>query len=60
MAGQANSGRCDVGYATLMVNMEFGVSNAGLLRVANASAIRFGANLIGIAARQPMQTLYND
>ena len=60
MAGQANLGRCDVGYATLMVNMELGVSNAGLLRVSNALATRFDANVIGIAARQPMQTLYND
>jgi nucleotide-binding universal stress UspA family protein len=47
-------------YATLMVHLELGRSNAGLLRVTAELAERFGASVIGIAARQPMQMAYGD
>jgi nucleotide-binding universal stress UspA family protein len=47
-------------YSTLMVNLELGQSNAGLLAVTTALARRFGAAVIGIAARQPMQIIYTD
>ena len=47
-------------YATLMVNLALGQSNAGVLRVAGDLARRFGAAVTGIAACQPMQTLYSD
>jgi len=49
-----------VGYKTLMVHMEIGRSNAHLLRVAHHLADCFGANVIGIAACQPMQIVYAD
>lgn len=47
-------------YATLMVNLEPGRPNTGLLRIAGALAERFDAKLIGIAVRQPMQIVYGD
>ncbi|WP_428489076.1 universal stress protein [Rhodopila sp.] len=47
-------------YSTLMVNLELGQSNSGLLGVTNELAKRFGAAVIGIAARQPMQIVYAD
>ena len=47
-------------YATLMVNLEPGQSNAALLTTTSALARTFGAAVIGIAARQPMQVIYND
>ncbi len=47
-------------YATLMVNLEVGRSNAGLLRVTNEIARRFNAEVVGIAARQPTQLIYSD
>ena len=40
---------------TLLVNLEPGESNAGLLQVAGGLADRLGASVIGVAARQPMQ-----
>ncbi len=40
---------------TLLVNLETGQSNAGLLQVASSLADRLGAAVIGVAARQPMQ-----
>jgi nucleotide-binding universal stress UspA family protein len=40
---------------TLLVNLETGQSNAGLLQVASSLADRLGATVIGAAARQPMQ-----
>ena len=49
-----------MGYKTLLVHMEIGRSNAHLLKVAHYLADRFGANLIGIAACQPMQMVYAD
>jgi nucleotide-binding universal stress UspA family protein len=44
-----------VTYATLMVHLQLGQSNAGLLRIAGDLAERFQAAVIGIAACQPMQ-----
>jgi nucleotide-binding universal stress UspA family protein len=49
-----------VTYATLMVHLELGHSNAGLLQVAGDLAERFQAGAIGIAACQPMQIVYGD
>ena len=40
--------------------MEIGRSNAHLLKVAHDLAERFGANVIGISACQPMQIVYAD
>ncbi len=40
---------------TLLVNLEPGQSNAGLLQVAGNLADRLGAAVIGVAARQPRQ-----
>jgi len=47
-------------YATLMVHLELGRSNAGLLRVTSDLAERFHADVIGIAGCQSMLTSYND
>jgi nucleotide-binding universal stress UspA family protein len=47
-------------YATLMVHLELGRSNAGLLQIAVDLAERFQAKVIGIAARQPLQMVYGD
>ena len=44
-------------YATLMVHLELGDSNAGLLRVARGLADRMKAGVIGIAASQPIQAV---
>lgn len=46
-------------YPTLMVNLGLGQSNAGLLRVTDALANQYGATVIGIAARQPLQMIYS-
>jgi hypothetical protein len=42
-------------YATLMVHLDVGRSNAGRLQVAGHLAGRFGASVVGIAGCQPMQ-----
>jgi len=47
-------------YTTLMVHLELGRSNAGLLKVAGDLAERAGANVVGIAAAQPLYTPYVD
>ena len=47
-----------VSYSTLMVNLELGKTNAGLLAIAGDLAERFHAHVIGIAACQPMQFVY--
>ncbi len=47
-------------YATLMVHMETGRPNTGLLKITAQLAERFGAGVIGVAVRQPMQMLYGD
>jgi len=45
-------------YATLMVNLEFGQSNASLLQTAGDLAERFHSGVIGVAACQPMNYDY--
>jgi nucleotide-binding universal stress UspA family protein len=47
-------------YATLMVHLELGRSNAGLLKIAGDLAVRFRAGVIGIAACQPIRIGYGD
>jgi nucleotide-binding universal stress UspA family protein len=47
-----------VSYSTLMVHLELGKPNAGLLAVAGDLAELFHAHVIGIAACQPMQFVY--
>ena len=47
-------------YATLMVHLELGRPNAGLLQVTAELAERFQASVIGIAACQPLQMVYGD
>ena len=42
-------------HPTLLVNLEPGRSNAGLLAVASSLARRLDAAVIGVASRQPMQ-----
>ena len=49
-----------MGYRTLMVHLEIGNSNSHLLKITGDLAERFDANLIGIAACQPMQMVYAD
>ncbi len=44
----------------LMVNLELGRTNTGVLRVARDLARRFGAAVTGIAACQPAHIIYND
>ena len=46
-------------YSTLMVHLQLGRSNAGLLQIAGDLAHRFQAGVIGIVACQPMQLLYS-
>ena len=45
-------------YAILMVHLELGQPNAGLLRVARHLAGRLGAGVVGIAASQPIQAVF--
>lgn len=47
-------------YATLMVHLELGRPNTGLLKITADLAERFGSGVIGIAARQPLQLVYGD
>ena len=47
-------------YKTLMVHLELGQSNAGLLRIAGSLAARFHASVTGIAACQPIRILYDE
>ncbi len=46
-------------YATLMVHLQLGQSNAGRLHLAGDLAERFKARVIGIAACQPQQIIYD-
>jgi nucleotide-binding universal stress UspA family protein len=55
-----SDGRRIVTYATLMVHLELGHLNGGLLQIAGDLAERFHAGVIGIAACQPMQIAYGD
>ena len=56
----ASSENPHMSYATLMVHMELGRPNTGLLSVTAELAGRFHAGVVGIAARQPMQMIYGD
>jgi len=47
-------------YATLMVHLEFGGSNAGLLRIAADLADRCHASVIGVGVCQPLQPVYSN
>ena len=47
-------------YANVMVHVQPGRSNAALLEVAGDLAARFKADVIGIAACQPMQIVYGE
>jgi nucleotide-binding universal stress UspA family protein len=47
-------------YRTLMVHLEPGHSNAGLLKIAGDLAERFDARVIGIVACREMQFVYGD
>jgi nucleotide-binding universal stress UspA family protein len=47
-------------YKSLLVHLEAGQANAAVLRTAADLAARFDARVIGIAACQPTQVLYND
>jgi nucleotide-binding universal stress UspA family protein len=47
-------------YATLMVHLQPGRTNAGPLRAAADLADRFQAAVTGVAACQPMQLVYSD
>lgn len=47
-------------YATLLVHLELGRPNTGLLKIAAELAERFHACVIGVAARQPLQMMYGD
>ena len=49
-----------VTFETLMVHLELGRSNAGLLRIVGDLAARFHAGVIGIAACQPIRILYDE
>ena len=49
-----------VTYKTLMVHLQLGQSNAGLLRIAGDLAARFNAGVTGIAACQPIRILYDE
>src|SRR5450631_2020426 len=47
-------------YKTLMVHLELGRPNAGLLSIVGDLAAKFQASVIGIAACQPLQLAYGD
>ena len=47
-------------FTTLLVHLELGRANTGLLRVAGDLAQRFHAEVIGIAACQPMRIDFAD
>ncbi len=47
-------------YKSIMVHLELGGDNEGVLRIAGDLAERFNADVIGIAACQPIQILYNE
>jgi nucleotide-binding universal stress UspA family protein len=47
-------------YATLMVHLALGQSNAGLLQLTGRLAERFHAGVVGIVACQPLQIAYGD
>lgn len=49
-----------MGYKTILVHLELGRSNEGLLAIAGSLADRLHADVIGVAACQPIQILYDE
>lgn len=49
-----------MGYKTLLVHLELGRPNEGLLAIAGALADTLHAEVIGVAACQPIQILYDE
>lgn len=49
-----------MGYDCIMVHLELDADNAGVLKVAGDLAERFASRVIGIAACQPLQVLFNE
>ena len=47
-------------YATLMVHLELGQTNAGILQIAGDLAERFHSRVVGIAAGQPTMAVYDE
>jgi nucleotide-binding universal stress UspA family protein len=47
-------------YATVMVHLEIGCSNTGVMNAAAGLAECFGAGVVGIAACHPMPIIYTD
>lgn len=47
-------------YKSLMVHLELAGDNGGVLNIAGELAERFGARVIGIAACQPIQVLFDE
>jgi nucleotide-binding universal stress UspA family protein len=47
-------------YKSIMVHLELGGDNEGVLQIVGDLAERFNADVIGIAACQPIQVLYNE
>ena len=47
-------------YATLMVHLELGRPNTGLLKIVGDLAAKFQASVVGITACQPLQLSYGD
>lgn len=47
-------------YRTLLVHLDLNGDNEGLLKIAGELAGRFDASVIGIAAAQPIQPLYDE
>jgi nucleotide-binding universal stress UspA family protein len=47
-------------YATLMVHLELGRPNTGLLRIVGDLAAKFQASVVGITVCQPLQLAYGD
>ena len=47
-------------YQTILVHCELGKPNTALLQIAGSLAERFDADVIGIAACQPLQLIYDD
>ncbi len=47
-------------YATLMVHLELGRANAGVLRVATDLAARFHSRVVGITVGEPMMAMADD
>ena len=60
LTGLASPGSMPVTVPALMVHLELGVPNTGLLQTVDQLARSFHSKIIGIAAKQPIQIIYND